>query len=118
MSKLRIPLFVLVIILAGFFLKGRIVHEKFDATVWKTADLNLEENWSLRWDMMKDLRNRYKLIGMTKREIVGLLGEGGADSNPEFRYYLGYSKRGINTGTLIITFNDENIVTELMVWQG
>lgn len=118
MNKLRIPLLVLVVIMAAFFLKGRIVHEKFDSTIWKTANLNLEENWSLRWDMMNDLRNKYKLVGMTKREIIDLLGEGGEPSSLEFTYYLGYSKRGINTGTLLITFNDEDIVTEVRVWQG
>jgi outer membrane protein assembly factor BamE (lipoprotein component of BamABCDE complex) len=73
---------------------------------------------TLRWDMMNDLRNRYKLVGMTKRQIIDLLGNGGNLTSSEFRYYLGYSKTGINTGSLIITFNDKDIVTEIKVWQG
>lgn len=99
-------------------LRGKIPYKNFDPQVWKTANLNLEENISLRWDMMNDLRNRYPLVGMTKREIVDLLGSPPDTDGAEFRYYLGYSKRGINTGSLIIYFNDHDIVTAALVWQG
>jgi hypothetical protein len=118
MNKFRIPLIIVAIVLTAFILKGKIPNEKFNSYVWKTANLDIEENLTLRWDMMNDLRNRYKLVGMTKKEIIDLLGEGGTVSGSEFRYYLGYSKSGINTGTLIITFNDEDVVTEIRVWQG
>lgn len=118
MNKLRIPLIIVAIILTAFMLRGKIPHEKFNSGVWKTANLNREENMTLRWDMMNDLRNRYKLVGMTKKQIIDLLGNGGDLNSSEFRYYLGYSKTGINTGTLIITFNDKDIVTEIRVWQG
>ena len=40
-----------------FFLRGKISGEKFESQNWKTANMNSEENWSLRWDMMNDLRN-------------------------------------------------------------
>jgi hypothetical protein len=118
MKKLRLPLFIAIIILTAFFLRGKITHEKFDSTIWKTANLNIEENMTLRWDMMNDLRKKYKLVGVTKNEIIDLLGDPGDKASSEFRYYLGYSKTGINTGTLIITFNDKNIATEIRVWQG
>lgn len=98
--------------------KGKVTHKNFDSTLWKTANLNLEKNWTLRWDMMNDLRRSYKLVGMTKNEIIDLLGDPGDTTSSEFRYYLGYSQTGINTGTLIISFNDKNIVKEIRVWQG
>lgn len=118
MKKYLLPTLVVLIALTFFFLRGKITHEKFDSNLWKTANLNLEENMTLRWDMMNDLRKKYKLVGMTKNEIIDLLGDPGGTESSEFRYYLGYSKTGINTGTLIITFNDNNIVTEIRVWQG
>ena len=99
-------------------MRGKIPHEKFNSELWKTANLNAEENMTLRWDMMNDLRNKHKLVGMTKSEIIGLLGDPSDTASSEFRYYLGYSKTGINTGTLIVTFNDKNIVAEIRVWQG
>ena len=118
MKKLRLPIVIVILILSAVLLRGKIPHEKFNSELWKTANLNLEENMTLRWDMMNDLRNKHKLVGMTKDEIINLLGDPGDKESSEFMYYLGYSKTGINTGTLIITFNDKNIVSETMVWQG
>lgn len=118
MKKYILPILVVLIALTVFLLKGKITHEKFDSTLWKTANLNLEDNMTLRWDMLNDLRKKYKLVGMTKNEIIDLLGDPGDTASSEFRYYLGYSKTGINTGTLIITFNDKNIVKEIKVCQN
>ena len=118
MKKFRIPLIVAIVIFSAFLLRGKIPHEKFNSELWKTANLNSEKNWSLRWDMTNDLRNSHKLVGMTKKEIIELLGDPGDTSSSEFRYYLGYSKTGINTGSMVIKFNNKNIVTEINVWQG
>lgn len=114
----RITIGIIVIIIAVLLLRGKIPHEKFKSNRWKTANLILEENWSLRWDMMNDLRNRYDLVGMNKTQIIELLGNPGDTSAKEFRYYLGYSKKGINTGSLLITFNENNIVISIKVWEG
>ena len=73
---------------------------------------------SLRWDMMNSLRNNHQLKGMTKNEIIELLGEPEFVDKTEFRYYLGYSKHGINTGSLTIKFDLNDIVTEFYAWQG
>lgn len=88
MKKFRIPLIILAIILTAFMLRGKIPHEKFNSEVWKTANLNLEENMTLRWDMMNDLRNRYKLVGMSKKQIIDLLWK----KQPWERYLGFYSK--------------------------
>lgn len=103
-------------ILIGFALKGRITHEKFDSDKWKNWKES-ETEWSLRWDMMNSLRNSYHLKGMSKSELLKLLGEPDSKTEIEFNYYLGYSKRGINTGRLTIKF-DNNKVTDFAVWNG
>lgn len=118
MNKLRLLIIFAIVILAFFLFRGKISHEKFDANLWKNANFYAEENWSLRWDMMNDLRNENKLIGMTKIQIINLLGEPGYETISEFNYDLGYTGKGINTGTLIITFNEDDIVTKTIVWQG
>ena len=118
MKRLRLPLIVAILILSTVLMHGKIPHERFSSEVWKTANLNSEENMSIRWDMMNDLRSNHKLVGMTRQEIIELLGQPGDTARLEFRYYLGYSRTGINTGTLTITFNDKDIVTAINVWQG
>lgn len=110
-------LIVGIIFLIGFSLKGKITHEKFDSERWKNWTES-EIEWSLRWDMMNSLRNNYKLKGMTKDEVLELLGEPDkSNTKNEFRYYLGYSKLGINTGSLTIKFKN-NIVVDYSVWDG
>jgi hypothetical protein len=105
------------IILIGFALKGNITHEQFDSGKWKNWTES-EAELSLRWDMMNSLRNNHELNGKTKMEIIALLGKPDSETNFDFRYYLGMSKRGINTGSLTIKFNEEGIVTNFSVWQG
>ncbi len=105
-----------VIILIGFALKGKIAGEEFDAQKWKNWTES-ETEWSLRWDMMNSLRNNYELKGMNKKQILELLGEPEAKTAIEFSYYLGYSKRGINTGRLTIKFLN-NKVTNVSVSDG
>lgn len=106
-----------VLILIGFALKGRITHEQFDSEKWKNLTES-EAEWSLRWDMMNSLRNNYELKGMTKNQIIELLGKPESKTENEFGYYLGYSKRGINTGRLTIIFDKDNTVIDYSVWDG
>lgn len=103
-----------ILILIGFGLKGRITHEKFSSDKWKNWE-ETESEWSLRWDMMNSLRNNYELNGMTKDEIIELLGEPESQHQNEFSYYLGMAKRGIDIGTLTIKFNEEGKVTNYNV---
>lgn len=118
MNKAAPIIFIVLIATCAYLMRGKVPHARFDKHLWQAANLNLEENWSLRWDMMNDLRNRYKLVGMTKNEILALLGSPGYKINSEFSYYLGYSKTGINTGSLTITFNDQAVVTQVRVREG
>ncbi|KMQ70483.1 hypothetical protein SDC9_79696 [bioreactor metagenome] len=97
---------------------GKFSHEKFNSETWKNANLTSEENFSLRWDMMNDLRNHHQIIGMNKTEIKNLLGNPDSETRNEFNYYLGYSKHGINTGTLWLIFDKNNKVVKISVSQG
>ena len=106
-----------VVILIAFAFKGKITHEQFDSEKWINWTES-EAELSLRWDMMNSLRNNYELTGKTKKEILQLLGKPESETNSDFRYYLGMSKHGINTGSLTIKFNEIGIVTDFSVWHG
>ncbi|MDP5027460.1 MAG: hypothetical protein NWQ14_04480 [Flavobacterium sp.] len=103
--------FWFIIFTSVFVLRGRISGDKFEPQKWKTAKMNSDENWSLRWDMMNSLRNDYQLIGMSKNEIVDLLGvpNNKSESFAKYRYSLGYAHFGIDTGTLIIEFEKDSV---------
>ena len=55
---------------------------------------------------------------MSKAEIIELLGKPDKESKLNFGYYLGFSKRGINTGHLDIKFNKDGIATNYFVTDG
>ncbi len=117
MKKLRIVFVIMsFLILIGFVLLGKISGEKFDSAKWKTADMNSEVNWSLRWDMMNSLRNNYELIGMSKKEIISLLGQpiDEFSKNDIFYYSLGMARSGVETGVLIIRFENDRVISYLV----
>lgn len=100
-----------IISMCMFLSCGKISGDNFDSNKWKHADLYSEENWSLRWDMMNSLRNNYHLTGMSKSEVIQLLGEPdeGRNSN-SFCYGLGYTHTGINAGSLTLLFENERVI--------
>ena len=119
MKKINsIVIVILAVFVCGLALRGKFSGEKFDSTKWQTADLNLEDNWSLRWDMMNSLRNNYELVGMSKSNVIKLLGKLIEEPNGLLSYSLGYTKTGINTGLLTLKLNGEGIVTEINVRQS
>ena len=120
MKKTIIIFIILIsIVFCGVIMKEKISGEKFDSQKWKTTKMNSEDDFSLRWDMMNSLRNNHKLIGKSKNEIINLLGEPDENGTTEktFRYYLGESHSGIDTGSLIIEF-ENGIVKNYQVWRG
>jgi hypothetical protein len=82
----------------------------FDSGKWKNWEM-AEDTMSLRWDMVDDLQNDYKLDGMTEEEVIKLLGEPESKSKGEWEYYLGMARRGIDTGTLSLTFENGKVTT-------
>ncbi|MFV0153927.1 hypothetical protein OBK22_13445 [Empedobacter falsenii] len=114
---MRIKYLYFLIIAILLFSCGKISHEKFDSNKWK-EEINTEENWTLRWKMMNDLRNNYKLEAKTKNEIIDLLGNPDVKFQNVFQYSLGYTGKGINTGTLYIYFDSQNKVENISVSEG
>ena len=117
MKKFRIVFIIMsFLILIGFVLRGKISGEKFDSIKWKTAEMNSEVNWTLRWDMMNSLRNNYELIGMSKKEIISLLGQpiDEFSENDIFYYSLGMAHSGVETGVLIIRFENDRVISYLV----
>lgn len=118
-KKLKIITITLVILSVLFFsLRGNIAGEKFDSEKWKNADYKLEENWSIRWDMMNSLRNENELIGKSYVEIIQILGKPDDENKNQLYYNLGYTRNGINAGTLTIEIDDKKKVTSINVWEG
>ena len=120
-KEIKYSLIVLGVITSIFFvfyLRSHITYEEFSSEKWKNW-IETENTSSLRWDMMNSLRNNHELKGKTKQEIIELLGEPNEDkTNVSFRYYLGMAKHGIDTGSLVIKFDEKDIVVSYYVWHG
>ena len=119
--KKTIIIFIVLIAIMSFriVLSDGVFGKQFDAQKWKTAKMNSEDESSMRWDMMNSLRDNYKLVGMSKKQIINLLGKPDERFTTEntFRYYLGYSHSGIDEGSLIIEF-ENGVVKSFQVWEG
>jgi hypothetical protein len=114
---IAIPIILVLFFVLIIGLRGKLSGESFDSQKWKMADMNSEDNLSLKWDMMNSLRNNHNLVGMKKSKIIDLLGKPDTTfSNAKtFRYFLGYSHFGIDTGTLIIEFKDDIVINSLVI---
>lgn len=84
-------------------------QKEFNSNQWKTWT-ETENRPSLRWQMHKDLLNDYDLKTYDKKQVLDLLGKPNSETNNDFSYQLGYTGRGINTGTMTITFENGSVV--------
>lgn len=99
-------------------MRSHITYVEFSSEKWKNW-IETENTSSLRWDMMNSLRNKHELKGKTKTEIIELLGEPIENkTSVNFIYYLGMAKHGIDTGSLIIEFDENDLVVNYYVWHG
>ena len=74
----------------------------FDKTQWKN-------NREMRYEYADDLVDNRKLIGLTKAEILELLGKPDEERKDQITYYIGFSPRhflGIDPDLLEIEFED------------
>ncbi len=118
MSSLqKASIMTLAVIGCLLFLRGKIAHERFDSDRWKEG-VHSEETSTLRWDMMNSLRMKHRLKGMSKSDIMELLGHPDGEWSGTFWYYLGFSKRGIDTGYLYLYFDETDRVARLHVSEG
>ncbi len=88
----------------------------FNSDSWKNWE-ETEKHPNLRWQMHKSLLKEYKLKTFNKDQIIELLGEPNYKKVSEYRYFLGSSNKGINTGALIIIFQN-SFVTDIKVIEG
>ena len=102
-------LFILFLV-SGPYVDNYLSRTDFDSEKWKKWEMT-EDEMTLRWDMVDDLQDGYKLDGMTEQEIIELLGEPGAKSKVEWTYDLGMARHGIDTGTLSLTFENGKVKT-------
>lgn len=91
-------------------------QKDFNSTEWKNW-IETEATPNTRWLMYKDLLRKYELKGISKDSLLNLLGEPSKQYSNKYHYYLGYTGRGINIGTMIITFEND-IVVDIEVTDG
>ncbi len=84
------------------------IDEKFDSTKWKNWE-ETEATLFMRWDMRNDLIENYKLKGLSREEIIDLLGKPEKEIKDQFRFNLGPARKGIDYGTLIFEFKNETV---------
>jgi len=89
---------------------------QFDSEKWKNWE-ETEFSMQLRWHMTHDLVSNHDLVGKSVSEILDLLGEPEGKSKSEFRYFLGHSGHGIDTGTLFLKIENNKVVS-YQVWHG
>ncbi len=80
----------------------------FNSEEWKNWEES-EADLFLRWDMIEDLTNEYELKGMSNENVIELLGEPESRTERELIYFLGHTRKGINTGSLILTIERDTI---------
>ena len=99
-----LPLIILFLLIVGCS-----NQKKFDSIEWKNW-VESETTLNTRWLMHKDLLKRYDLKGVSRDSILNLLGKPNSETNSKYYYQLGISGRGINTGTMTITFENDAVV--------
>src|SRR5690606_13817079 len=106
----------LLIIILSIFCLSCDEQKDFNSVEWKNW-IESEANPNTRWLMRNDLLKNYDLKNYNKEKIINLLGKPDSDENNEFRYFLGITGEGINTGALIIKFKNESVI-EVKIIQG
>jgi len=89
---------------------------EFDSEEWKNWEES-ENEPSLRWNMVNDLRKKHELIGMNTKEVIELLGEPNSLNKKYMSYHLGMSGHMIDTGTLFLEL-ENGIVVKIKLWHG
>lgn len=84
-------------------------QKDFNSTEWKNW-VESESTPNTRWLMHKDLLDNYNLKTYSKEQVLDLLGKPNNETNDKYYYLLGTTERGINTGTMTITFINGSVV--------
>lgn len=127
-SGLGVILTGLILAFVGTFIFGPtfedLIHRrKFDAQVWKQSSDD-QSQWPPRLCMVNSLIRSKKLRGLTKSEVVELLGEPAGKGFPfgasscDIHYYLGQERgfMGIDSEWLFITFGEDGKVNRYWLY--
>ena len=88
---------------------SEVFHETpFDKAKWASYESYRGQN--VRKRMYHDLASRHLFTGMTRREVVRLLGKPEHVSEGVFHYYLGPDAAGMDTNELLVEFDKANRV--------
>jgi len=86
----------------------------FDQEEWLAFDtLETQRGICPRTEMLDDLSENYLKIGMQRKAVIKILGEGDTKNN---RNCIDYSLNHCEADLLSICFNDANLVTSKDAW--
>ncbi len=91
-------------------------RQEFNSEEWKNWNEE-EKSLCLRWDMTHDLIKKHDLIGLSIEEIIDLIGDPDYRNKKELSYYLGMSRHGIDTGSLILIIENDFVI-DYKIWHG
>lgn len=92
-----------------FFIVSCSEQKDFNSTEWKNW-VESEGTPNTRWLMHKDLLDNNDLKTYSKEQVLDLLGKPNSETDDKYYYLLGTTGRGINTGTMTITFENGSVV--------
>lgn len=112
MRKNKIALFIILVLSCSTILFFVFASDgsSFDSEKWKTWEGD-KSSTSLRWDMKDDLVVKHKLVGMTKEEVIKLLGEPDFFTTFSIEYFLGMSGHGMETGILTLLMKNGKVAS-------
>lgn len=108
MKKLLYLLIPIIIISTCYYNKHK-DDIPFESNKWKNW-VEQEHNFNMRKNMIHSLESNHDLVGMSKQEIIDLLGDDSSSYNENFHYFIGYGM-GISTSHMDIIFDTNDIVT-------
>lgn len=118
----------LVVIAVGTWLWTSLRRQKFDQDLWQREGLRTSDSQSVKSNgrsrMVDDLINNHIHVGMSRDEVLGMLGRPDEFLNsqyPYLRYYLGSRSQPLGLGNkeyeLVIQFGPGDRIVELEVHQ-
>jgi hypothetical protein len=107
------PLLLLSWFLFGDALENFVHQRTFNQELWKTQNSSAHDaDWPPRLCMVDDLLASGRLNGMSKKQVIELLGPADGTQDAGVSYYLGPERGpfGIDSETLIIEFGEDGNV--------
>jgi hypothetical protein len=107
-----VPLSIVFWIFLGDALENSVHYQTFNDELWKKQSSSAHDvKWPARLRMVDDLLASGRLIGMSKNQVIELLGPPDGTQDAGVSYYLGPERGpfGIDSETLIIEFGEDAI---------